>query len=223
MRRLFKLVFQLLGVVLVFFVLTAVWILFDGLTDLGDKSEIAFVMGTPELPDAVNNQPLLDRVVKLFNDGEFPLIIVSGSKAKGDPEAMVKYLTGKGVPSNVILVDEAATTPEAVRKAAEIMKEQNATSVMIITDYFHVTRTKLAFLHDGVASIQKAHVGVLHKRDAEKIGREVVALYDYIARVYVLPALEKIKQEATVGVDKAKADVEATKKKVDKGFDTMPK
>jgi len=138
-------------------------------------------------------------------------------------EAMTKYLTEKGVPANVILVDEAATTPEAVRKAAEIMKVHDATSVMIVTEYYHVTRTKLAFLHEGVVSLQKAHVGTLDKGDAEAIGREVFALYDYVARAYVLPELEKIKDEAKVGIDKAKVDAEAAKKKVEKDLDGAAK
>ena len=223
MRRLFKLIFQLLGVVLVFVFLTVVWILFDGLTDLGDKAEVALVLGTPETQEAGSNRPLLDRVVKLFKDGDFPLIILSGSKEKRELEAMTKYLTEKGIPISAISIDEAATTPEAVRIAAEIMKAENATSVMIVTEYYRITRAKLAFLHEGVASIQKAHVGTLHKGDAAALGGEVLALYDYVARAYVLPELEKIKDEAMVGVDKAKVDAEAAKKKVDKGLDGMSK
>ena len=223
MRRLFSLIFKLLGVVLVFFFVTVAWILFDGLSDLGDKAEVALVMGTPESTETVSDQPLLDRVVKLFNDGEFPLIIVSGSKVKSGAQSMAKYLEEKGIPSNVIVIDEAATTPEATRKAVEIMKARDLHSVMIVTDYYHVTRTKLAFLHDGITSIQKAHIGVLDKSDAEAIGREVVALYGYVARVYVLPTVDKIAKEAKVGAEKAKADAEEAKKKVDKGFDTMSK
>ena len=208
MRRLFSLIFKLLGVVLVFFFVTVAWILFDGLSDLGDKAEVALVMGTPESTETVSDQPLLDRVVKLFNDGEFPLIIVSGSKVKSGAQSMAKYLEEKGIPSNVIVIDEAATTPEATRKAVEIMKARDLHSVMIVTDYYHVTRTKLAFLHDGITSIQKAHIGVLDKSDAEAIGREVVALYGYVARVYVLPTVDKIAKEAKVGAEKAKAVAE---------------
>jgi len=110
-----------------------------------------------------------------------------------------------------------------VRKAAALLKEHDFNSVMIVTDYYHMTRTKLAFIHEGVTSLQKAHIGVLQQSDAEAIGRDVLALFGYVTQVYVLPELEKIKKEAVVGADKAKADVEGAKKKVDKSLDTMPK
>jgi vancomycin permeability regulator SanA len=223
MRRLFNFVLKLLGVVLVFVLVTVAWILFDGLTNLGDKAEVALVLATPESPGAGSNHALLDRAVKLFKDGDFPSIILSGSKTKHELETMTKYLTEKGIPADAILVDEAATTPEAVRKAAEIMKARDATSVMIVTEYYRVTQAKLVFLHEGIASIQKAHVGALDKGDAEAIGREVIALYDYVARSYVLPEVQKIKDEAKVGADKAKVDVEAAKKKVDKSLDGISK
>jgi hypothetical protein len=103
------------------------------------------------------------------------------------------------------------------------MKAHDLNSVMVVTDYYHVTRTKMALMHDGVISIQKAHVGKLSEDDAWEIAREVVALYTYVGRVYVLPVVEKVTQEAKVGVDKAKVDADEAKKKVDKGFDSMSK
>ena len=223
MRRILKLIFQLLGVVVLCFILTVVWVLFDGLTDLGDKADVALVLGTPESPEAMGDQPLLDRTVKLFNESAFPCVIVSGSKTKGESEAMAKYLEGKGIPAGVVFIDDAVTTPDAVRKATKIMAEHELNSVMIITDYYHVTRTKLAFIHDGVTSIQKAHIGVLNKSDAPAVGREVIEIYNYIMRVYIMPAVEKIKEEAKTGADKAKADAETARKKVDKGLDSMSK
>ena len=103
------------------------------------------------------------------------------------------------------------------------MKSHRFQSVMVVTDYYHMTRTKLALLHEGITEIGKAHVGKLRKEDAWKIGREVVALYDYIGKIYLLPAAKKVKKEALVGVDKAKADAEKTKEKVDKSLDSMAK
>jgi uncharacterized SAM-binding protein YcdF (DUF218 family) len=227
MRRLFKLIFQLVAAALFIFLCTVAWILFDGLTDLGEKADVALVIGHSEYSQGKAEQPRLDRVVKLYNDGEFPFIIVSGGTSRStsdEPAAIAKYLESQGVPANVIIQEHrGVTTAETARFVAEIMKSHQFDSVMVITDYYHVTRTKLALSHEGVAQIQKAHVGKLQKEDAWAIGREVVALYNYVGRVYLLPAAEKAKEEAQVGLDKAKVDAEKAKEKVDKSLDNMAK
>jgi len=226
MRRFFNVIFQLVLSALAIFLLTAVWIVFDGLTDLGEKADVALVTGGGSSPGNAE-QPRLDRVVKLYTDGEFPFIIVCGSgggSAGDEPGAMAKYLEGQGIPENVIIEEtRGKTTQETAREVAAIMKLHQFETVMIITDYYRVTRMKLALGHEGVAYIQKAHVGRLQKADAWKIGREVVALYNYLGKVYVLPEAEKVKEEAQVGADKAKADAQQAKQKVDKSLDNLAK
>ena len=227
MRRFLNLIFQLLAAALLVFIGTAAWIVFDGLTDLGEKADVALVTGHADSSQGKAEEPRLDRVIKLYNDGEFPFIIVSASRDSGannESEAMAKYLESHGIASNVIIVAHPGeNTPETARDVAEIMKSHEFKSVMIVTDYYHVTRVKLALSHEGITDIQKAHVGKLDKEDAWKIGREVIALYDYVGRVYLLPAAEKAKEEAQVGMDKAKADAEKAKEKVDKSLDNMAK
>ncbi len=238
MRRLFNLIFQLIAAALIIFLFTALWIVFDGLTDLGNKADVVLVTGHAELAESKAEQARRDRVVKLYNDGEFPFIIVSGSTSRStttinggtgvftydEPAAMAKYLESQGIPSNVIIEDHRAeTTQDVARDVAHIMKAHRFKSVMIVTDYYQVTRMKLELHHEGIAEIQKAHVGRLRKEDALGIGREVVALYVYIGKTYLLPTAEKIKKEAEVGVDKAKADAEKAKQKVDKGLNGLAK
>jgi hypothetical protein len=196
------------------------------LNDLGEKADIALVMGTPESNQTASDQPLMDLVVKLFNAGDFPTIIVSGSKLRdgaNEPQAMANYLETKGIPESAILMDEAETTAEATKKAAKMMKEHDANSVMVITDYYHVTLMKLGLIHDGVTSLQKAHIGKLSQDDAVDIGREIVAIYDYVGHAYLLPAAEKIKDEAKVGADKASVDAEEAKKKMDNSLNSFSK
>jgi vancomycin permeability regulator SanA len=227
MRRLFNVIFQLIVAGLVIFLLTAVWIVFDGLNDLGEKSDVALVTGRSEAREGAAEQPRLDRAIKLYNAGEFPFIIVSGATSRStydEPAAMAKYLESHGIPSNAIIENHRAeSTQDTARHVAEIMKSHEFESIMVVSDYYDITGTKLALTHEGVAEIQKAHVGKLQKEDAWKIGREVVSLYNYIGRVFLLPAAEKVKEEAKVGADKAKADAEQAKKKVDKSLDSMAK
>lgn len=226
MRGLIKFVFQVVAAFVLILFLTAVWVMFDGLTDLGEKADVALVMGTPEAYGGQNRVPLLDHTVKLFNDGDFPLIIVSGSTAKtevSEPQAMMSYLVGKGIPSNAIVIAGAESTPEATRKTADLMQERNLNSVMVITDYYHVTRTKLGLMHDGVTAIRKSHVGKMQQGDAWGVAYELAALYNYVGHAYLVPMVSKLKQEAKEGAEKASQSAESAQKKVDKGLDSMSK
>jgi uncharacterized SAM-binding protein YcdF (DUF218 family) len=227
MRRLFSLVFKLLVAALVIFLLTAVWIVLDGLSDAGQKADVALVTGYPESPRGHAAEPRMDRVIQLYNDGEFPFIVVSGPTDPGgydQPDAMAKYLESGGIPASAIIEENRGEdTQDAAHDMAGIMKSHQFQSVMLVTDYYRMTRARLALTHEGVADIQKVHVGKLRKEDAWKIGREVVALYDYIGKTYLLPAAEKAREEAQAGMDKAKTDVKKAKEKVDKSLDNMAK
>jgi uncharacterized SAM-binding protein YcdF (DUF218 family) len=217
MRRLFKIIFQLVAVAFLCFVGTAAWIVFSGLSDSGEKADVALVT---DLRGA-------DRAIKLYKEGAFPFIIVCGSTGQGSENevaAVGKYLESNGVPASAIIEDRRdENTLEAARHVAAIMKTRQFESVMIVADYYRITRAQLALDHEGVAEIDKAHVGKLQKEDALKIGREVVALYAFIGKVYLLPAAEKAKDEAKVGMDKASSDAEKAKDSVDKSLDGLAK
>jgi len=227
MRKFFSLIFQLLAAALLVFIAAAAWIVFDGLNDHGDKADVAWVAGHAESAQGTVEQPLLDRVVERYHKGEFPFVIVSGSKSGGtndEPAEMSKYLESHGIPESAIIVTHRAENmQETAGAVARIMKAHEFRSVMVVTDYYRVTRAKLVLNHEGIAEILKAHVGQFQAADAWEIGREVVALYKYVGTVYLLPAAEKAKDEAQVGIDKAKVDAEQAKKKVDKGLDNMAK
>ena len=241
LRGLFKLFFRLVAVFLFLFLCVAAVIVFDGLNDEGQKADCALVTGhvegTPGAPDLQ-----LDRAVQLYNSGEFPVIIVGGSRVpvttdvsagafsftghRTDDGAadMATYLESHGVPAKAIIeVHRAGTIPDTAREVVESMRSHQFQSVMIVADYYRMTRLKLVLGHEGVADIEKSHVGKLQKEDALNIGREVVALCDYVGRIYLLPEAEKAKEEAKVGLDKASVEAEKAKEKVDKSLSNMAK
>jgi len=177
MRGFLKGIFQLLTIALALFLLTATWIVFDGLTDLGDKADVAWVFGKSEFSHGTSD-PRLDRLIKLYTDGDVPFFVVSDN-TRGQADVMAKYLESHDVPASAIF--EGAwgdNTQDAARKMVETMKLHKFKSVMIVTDYYYATRTKLELFHEGITDVQKAHVGRLHEADAWKIGHEVVALCD---------------------------------------------
>jgi hypothetical protein len=226
MRRFFYAIAQLLGGAFVIFLFTFVWILFDGLTDLGDEADVALASGDSESPSSAS-EPALDLAIQLYNEGEFRYIIVSGSSDAGVDDgtaAMTQYLESHKIPSTAIIEAHWGKDPQSPdQDMANILKSHHFKSVLVITDYYRVTRIKLMLGHEGIEDVWKAHVGTLRKADAVKIGREVIALYEYIGKAYLLPAVEKIKKEAWIGADKAKAGAEKAKEKVDKSLDSLPK
>lgn len=230
MRRLFSIIFQLVAAAIFFFLCTAAWIIFDGLNDSTEKADVGLVTGHEETPPGMHGLVApgkLDRAIQLYNDGDFPFIVVSGSalySGYDSSKAMAEYLVSKGIPAGAIIEGpEKGSTQETAREIAKIMKSHQFRSVMIVSDYYRMTRTKLALVHAGITEVGKAHVGKLRKEDAWKIGREVVALYDYVGKVYLFPAAEMIKKEAQVGMDKASVDAEKARDSVSKGLDNMTK
>jgi hypothetical protein len=210
MRRLFSFIFRLVAAAIFLLLCLAAFVVFDGLNDAGQKADCALVTTRMDVTPGQTQQPALDRAVKLYNDGVFPVIIVGVSAKPGevsDTTAMVGYLQSHGVPAGAIIeARRSATTQELTENVAEIMK-----------------RVKLELSHEGVGNIEKSHVGQLRKEDALRIGREVVALCDYVGHVYLLPAAEKAKAEAQVGMDKASVEAEEAKQKVDKSLDNLAK
>ena len=111
------------------------------------------------------------------------MIIVSGRNGKeGVDEAtvMAEYLQNHAVPAENIIVDsEGKTTEKTVLNTVAMMKKNNFRSVMVISQYFHISRAKLAFGKAGVAEIYSAHPNYFEMRDAYSIFREFFAYYSY--------------------------------------------
>ena len=97
--------------------------------------------GTPTL----DLQARLKEAVILFQDGDARLIVVTGSKEKGDvyTEAGVSksYLEQKGVPASNILEAGGTNSYENVADAAPRLISRHATSVLVTSDPFHEDRS----------------------------------------------------------------------------------
>ena len=219
----FSLLFRLIALAFLVFVGTSIWIVYDGLYDQGEHADAAVVPGSAVRHDGAPAPVLrarLDRAIELYRLGKFPLIIVSGANHLGDyneSASMKDYLQAHQVPAGAIVQDqEGANTADTAQDLARIMKERNLHTVMIVTHYYHITRMKLALKHAGIKEIEQAHVGVVQKDDVFNLGREVIAIYYYLARFYVIPAAEKAKEEAKVEAGKAKETV-------DKKLDSLSK
>lgn len=162
------------------------WISAAGMADDLQPSDVGVVLGSKV---ELNGRPSarlaarLERGASLYTEGVFRHVIVSGGTGvEGFDEAAVMrdYLVRKGVPASAIIVDSAGVTTEATaRNCARLMAERGFTRVTVVTQYFHVPRTRLALQRYGVVGIGAAHAHFFELRDLYSIAREVVALPAY--------------------------------------------
>jgi uncharacterized SAM-binding protein YcdF (DUF218 family) len=171
------------------FTLAATLLVADGLTDELHAADVAIVPGNTVEKDGRPSARLsarLDQTVALYRQGLFPDVIVSGgvgSEGFDEAEVMKRYLVEKGVPEGSIHVDSGgATTRLTAMNASRMMRENGWRSALVVTQYFHVPRMRLALKRSGVTPVFSAHARYFERRDLYSIAREVVGYGAYLLR-----------------------------------------
>lgn len=171
------------------FILSAALIVADGLTDEIHAADVAIVPGNTVEKDGHPSARLrarLDQTLALYRQGLFPDVIVSGgvgSEGFDEAEVMKLYLVENGVPEGRIHVDGGgATTYLTAKNAARIMRENGWQSAMVVTQYFHVPRMRLALKRSGITPVFSAHARYFELRDIYSIAREVIGYGAYLIR-----------------------------------------
>jgi vancomycin permeability regulator SanA len=163
----------------------------DGLRDDIHTADVAIVLGNTVESDgrpSARLQARLDKAVELYRDGLFRHVIVSGGtgvEGFNEAEVMKRYLISQGVPEGHIVADvEGLTTSLTARNAARAMKERGWQSALVISQYFHISRTRLAVESYGVRPVYSAHAEYFELRDVYSIAREVIGYAAYLMRGY---------------------------------------
>jgi len=158
----------------------------DGLRDDVRASDVGIVLGSRVLPDGTPSPRLrarLDKAADLYRQGKFGWVIVSGGTGKegySEAKVMAAYLTARHVPRAAILLDEHGDTTEATaRNGAAIMQARGFRSALVVTQFFHITRSRYALRRAGVGTIHTAHADYFDARDVYSTARELVALPAY--------------------------------------------
>lgn len=165
-------------------------IVFDGLHDDTQVSDVGVVPGSQVMPDGRPSDRLrarLDKAVELYRQGMFKHVIVSGGTGKegfSEAQVMADYLASQQqVPREAIILDEHGdTTQDTARNSAAIMRERGFSSALVVTQYFHVTRSRYALHRAGIVAVHAAHPRYFEPRDLYSIARELVALPAYWLR-----------------------------------------
>ena len=169
------------------FSITASFILYYGLSDNIQPSDVAIILGSKVNPDQTLSPRLVARLEKgrsLYQKGLFKYIIVSGGTGEegiDEAVAMKNYLIQHHIPAEAIITDSHGDNTRATAKnSALIMKQHNFKRAMVISQYFHIVRARLALSQYGIAPIFNAHADYFDRRDLYSIPREVVAYYKYL-------------------------------------------
>lgn len=179
--------FQLLCTIIIgWLIIITTVILYDGFIDKIAVSEMGVVLGTKVNEDGTPSTRLkarLDKAVELYQQGTIKSILVSGAVGKeGYDEALImrEYLLSKHIPDSVIYTDShGKNTIATAKNTAKIMHQYHLNHSLVISQYFHIARTRMAFKYCGIQNVYSAHPAYFEWRDLYSIAREIIALHYY--------------------------------------------
>lgn len=123
----------------------------------------------------------LEYGLQLYKNNQVKKIIVSGGLGKEgfyEGDKMKAYYIENGVPENSIIVDNYGNnTIATVDNTIKLKKQLNFKSIIVVSQYFHLTRTKMLFRKRGIQNIESASPDYFEVRDFYSILREFAAFY----------------------------------------------
>ncbi len=160
-------------------------IIYDGLADDNNKTNFGVVLGTTVNEDGTLSERLkarLDCGIKLYHNKQVKQLFVSGGLGKeGHYEGtkMAEYLTKNGVPQHHIYIDNKGNTTGLTAKNF-VFQFPNEKNVIVISQFFHISRTKLAFKQAGIEHAYGVHANYFEWRDVYSTFREFFGYYKYL-------------------------------------------
>ncbi|MBX7225743.1 MAG: YdcF family protein [Chitinophagales bacterium] len=179
-----KLLFATLIILLVWVVTHISYTLIDGLISYKEKADLAVVLGSKVNEDGTLSKRLTQRlecVLALYKDKQVNHIMVSGGFGKEgfyEGDKMKTFLIAHHVPDSIIIVDnQGNNTLATVDNSLIIQDSLKATSILVVSQYFHLTRTKMLYHKRGFHQVYSASPYYFEVRDIYSLFREFVAFY----------------------------------------------
>lgn len=180
-KKKIKLTFILLTT---WFIIHCIFITIDGLINNKKKCDVAVILGSKVNEDGTLSERLEKRLecgLQLYKNGQVKKIIVSGGLGKEgfyEGDKMKAYLVEKGISDSSIIVDNFGNnTLATVDNTIELKKKLNFKSIIVVSQYFHVTRTKMLFKKRGFQNVSSSSPNYFEIRDIYSITREFAAYY----------------------------------------------
>ena len=178
-------VIKILAVILIiWFMGHSAFIMYDGLSDNGKNADLAVILGNKVNEDGTLSKRLEMRLktgVQLFKAGRIKRVLVSGGLGKEgfyEGDKMKDFLVLHGVPDSLIIVDNFGNnTRVSVDNSLALKKQIHFNSLIVVSQYFHVTRTKKLFRDKGFKNVSSASPDYFEWRDIYAVVREFPAYY----------------------------------------------
>ena len=98
---------------------------------------------------------------------------------------MKDYLVAHGIlPEHVIVDSHGDTTFASAKNTLQIVRQQKFESVLVVSQYFHIPRARLALKRYHISTIYSAHARFFEFRDIYSSIREAVGYLSYLFRHY---------------------------------------
>ena len=177
---------RILLVLLVWFAVHSSYITLDGLGQPQRTADVALVLGTTVTDDGEPSPWLLARLqrgVQLYQQGQVKNVLVSGGVGDNgihEAQVMKHYLLAQGIPAEHIWVDEQGNdTGLSAKHTAALMREQEWYNVIVVSQFFHLTRAKLLLQQAGVSEVESASSRIVSVWELVPLWREWPAYYAY--------------------------------------------
>lgn len=160
-----------------------------GLTDRLAPADVGVVLATELKRDGALTprlQARCDRALEVWRQGRVRALLTSGGIDRhGFDEAarMKSWLVASGVPDSAVTADPGGVnTWHTAIDTRDWLAAHHRRTAFIVTQGFHVPRTRLAFARLGITTTGWAHARFFEPRDLYSIAREVPALVEYALR-----------------------------------------
>ncbi|WP_288458793.1 YdcF family protein [uncultured Chryseobacterium sp.] len=166
------------------FIIHSIYIVTDGLSDQGKRADLAVILGNKVNEDGTLSTRLekrLEKGIALYQQHRIQKILVSGGLGKEgfyEGDKMKDFLVNNGVLDSVIIVDNKGdNTRLTVENTLKLEPKLHFKSIILVSQYFHVTRTKKLFEDQGFENVSSASTAYFEWRDLYSILREFPAYY----------------------------------------------
>ncbi|WP_435526033.1 YdcF family protein [Chryseobacterium indoltheticum] len=184
MKNLIKSLKFIVILIIAWFVIHTIYIVIDGLSDNGKKAEVAVILGNKVNEDGTLSKRLEKRLesgIELYKNHRVKKILVSGGLGKEgfyEGDKMKEFLVKNAIPDSVILVDNYGNnTRLTVENTLKLRSKIKFNSIIVVSQYFHVTRTKKLFKDQGFENVSSISPKYFEWRDLYSILREFPAYY----------------------------------------------
>lgn len=174
----------LLTIFLLWFIGHIIYITIDGLHDNEKNADIAVILGNKVNEDGTLSERLEKRLecgLNLYRKHRVKKIIVSGGLGKEgfyEGDKMRDFLIANKVPDTAIIVDNLGNNTRAtVINTMKLKDSLDFKSIIVVSQYYHVTRTKMLFRKQGFKNVASVSSNYFEIKDLYSILREFVGYY----------------------------------------------